>query len=219
MPGTTPNYVANAGTGGETFASTPEGLVHTPTVSIDAEVGALFRGRAASFRTPGRAGTTGQKLFALHNAAASTRTVYLNGLTIDLSQAAAKAITVLPPIIRVSRFTALPTGGTSLAKVSKDTSLVDGAVITVFGDASADGTSSASALSVTVPAGSVMGQAFAARLITGAGYEPFDRESLLDGAGVVLRAGEGIVVELVYTAATQNPITDMWIIGADWYSK
>lgn len=178
---------------------------------------AAFRGRAQTFRTPGRAGTTGQKIFALHNATGSTKIVHVNQVTVDLAMTVVKAVTVLPPIIRIHRFTAVPTNGTALSKVGRDTALISNASVTAWGDASADGTSSASALAVTIPAGSMLTQEYAARMITAAGYEMFDREIFLENTDVILRPLEGIVVNLDYTLATQNPITDMWIVGCDWY--
>lgn len=218
MPGATNNYVANPGTGGESFASVAVASVHTPQVAIANELAATFRGRAQSFRTPGRAGTTGQKIFALHNATGSAKVVHINSVAVDLAQTVVKVVTVQSPVVRVHRFTAIPTGGTALSKTAKDSALTSSSSITVWGDASADGTSSASALAVTIPAGNCLTQEFAARLITGAGYEPFDREVFLDGGtDVVLRPLEGIVVFLDYVLATQNPTTDMWLVGCDWY--
>ena len=199
---------------GASVATQDVGGVHYQEVIPRAEPEATFRGRASTFRTPGRAGTTGQKIFALHNATASPKIVHINQLVVDLYQTVVKAITVAPPIIRVSRFTALPTNGAALAKTAKDTALSSSASITVWGDASADGTSSASALTVT--AGSVLSQEYAPRFVTAAGYEPMDRAEFLEGKDIVLRALEGIVVELAYTLATQNPVTDMWIVGCDW---
>lgn len=178
---------------------------------------ATARGRVTTFRTPGRAGTTGQKIFALHNATGSTKIIHINQLLVDLAQTVVKAVTVLPPAIRICKFTAVPTNGTTLTKVARDSALSSNASVTVWGDASADGTSSGTALTVTIPANTVLAQAFAARLITAAGYEPFDRETYLDGSDVVLRPLEGIVVFLDYVLATQNPTTDMWLVGCDWY--
>jgi hypothetical protein len=177
-----------------------------------------FKGRAASFRIPGRAGTAGQKLWALHNATSSTVLVDLHKVTVDLYQTAAKAVTVAPPIIRMHRFTAVPTGGTALPKVAADTGLTTNAVVTAWQDASADGTSSGTALAVTIPAGNIITAEYAPRLITAAGYEMADRMEYFSGEEevITLRAVEGIVVELAYTLATQNPITDMWIVGARW---
>jgi hypothetical protein len=235
------NVILNPGAGGDTFAADDIAgvkfprtkLVHgddginagdvsaaNPLPVYDArDAAALFRGRVQSFRTPGRAGTTGQKLLALHNATASARLVRIESLAVDLYQTVVKAVTVPPPVIRVHRFTALPTNGTALIKVAKDSALSSSASVTAWGDASADGTSSATALAVTIPASSMLVQEFAPRLITAAGYEMFDRTILLEGADVMLRALEGIVVFLDYTAATQNPVTDMWVAGCDFTER
>lgn len=200
---------------------TVDGTVALDSATISALGGTAtaavtFKGRANTFRTPGRAGTAGQKIFALHNATGSTKVVTINQLAVDLVCTVVKAVTVLPPVIRIHRFTALPTNGTSLAKTARDSSLSSNASVTAWGDASADGTSSATALTVTIPANSMLTQEFAPRLITAAGYEMFDRTVLLEDAQVTLRALEGIVVFLDYTLATQNPTTDMWIVSADW---
>lgn len=196
-------------------ASLPAGSNNIGSVSI-ASYTPTFRGRVQSFRTPGRAGTAGQKIFALHNATGSTKILHINQIAVDLIQTASMLITQVPPVIRIHRFTALPTNGTALSKVAKDTTLTSSASITAYGDASADGTGSATTLTVTIPVGNMITQEFAARLITGAGYEPFDRETFLEGADVVLRPLEGIVVFLDYTAAAANPITNFWTVGCDW---
>jgi hypothetical protein len=179
---------------------------------------ALYKGRTATFRIPGRAGTVGQKIFALHNATGSTAVVHLEKITVDLVMTVVKAVTVLPPVIRLHRFTAVPTFGTAVTKVPENTSLASNASVTAWGDASADGTSSATALTVTIPAGQMLTEEFAPRLITAAGYEMFDRTTFLeaDDEYIVLRALEGVVVELAYVLATQNPITDMWTVAARW---
>lgn len=179
---------------------------------------ATFRGRVQTFRTPGRAGTVGQKILALHNATGSTKVIRIGQVTVDIAVTVVKAVTVLPPVIRVHKFTALPANGTALTKVAKDTALTSSASLTAWGDASADGTLSGTALAVTIPAGSMLTQEFAPRLITAAGYEMFDRESFLDerSVEVILRPLEGIAVFVDYVLATQNPATDMWIAGIDW---
>jgi hypothetical protein len=176
-----------------------------------------YTGRASTFRTPGRAGTAGQKIFAIHNATGSTKVVHVNKIAIDLACTVVKAITVLPPLIRAWKVTVLPTNGTALTKVALDSSLTSSASITVFGDSSADGTSSGTALTATLPAGTILTEEYAPRFITAAGYEPFDRTVFFDGdTYVTLRALEGIVVFLDYVAATQNPITDMWAVSCEW---
>jgi hypothetical protein len=177
-----------------------------------------FLGSAQTFRIPGRAGTTGQKLMSLHNATGSTIVARLTKVTVDLVATVIKAVTVLPPVIRVYKVTVLPTNGTAVTKVSRDSGLSGPDThITVLGDASADGTNSTTALTATLPAGAVLTQEFAPRLITAAGYEMFDRtEFLNDGEEIVLHALEGVVVMLDYVLATQNPVTDMWVVGMQW---
>ncbi|MEJ7783418.1 MAG: hypothetical protein WKF96_01355 [Solirubrobacteraceae bacterium] len=177
-----------------------------------------YKGRVSTFRTPGRAGTTGQRIFSLHNATGSTVLVDLHKITVDLAVTAAKAVTVLPPLIRLWKVTVPPTNGTALTKVPDDSALTSSAFVTVLQDASADGTSSASALTATLPAGTIVTQEFAARLITAAGFEPMDRAEFLGGDDEVItfRALEGVVVFVDYVLATQNPITDQWAVTARW---
>lgn len=178
-----------------------------------------WAGRAMSFRTPGRAGTAGQKILSLHNATGSKIKVRVNYIIVDLAVTVAKAITVLPPVIRVWKVTVLPTNGTALTKVPKNSSFAaSSSSVTVLGDASADGTGSGTALAATLPAGAFYTQEYAPRMITGAGYEMFDREEFLeqDSHYIDLNALEGVVLFVDYVLATQNPTTDMWIGGIEW---
>ena len=186
-------------------------------VDTDSRRTISYKGCASTFRTPGRAGTTGQKIFSLHNATGSTVLVDFESFNVDLVQTVIKAVTVLPPVIRLYKVTVLPTNGTAVTKVADDSALSSSSV-TVLQDASADGTSSGTALTATLPAGAVVTQTFAPRLITAAGYEMFDRASFLDGSDekITLRALEGVVVMLDYVLATQNPTTDMWIVNCKW---
>mgnify|MGYP003452564393 CR=1 FL=1 len=173
--------------------------------------------RASTFRIPGRAGTTGQNIFAIHNATGSSVAVQLKKLRVDLTATVVKAVTVLPPMVRAYKVTVLPTNGTAVTKVAMDsTATASSSAVTLFQDASADGTSSASALTATIPAGAVLRGDFAPRLITAAGYEMADKIDLLQDAIVTLNPLEGIVVVLDYVLATQNPITDMWMVTAEW---
>jgi hypothetical protein len=194
-------------------------------ISANAPLSTFDQGRvllalesANTFRIPGRAGTAGQKLMSLFNATGSGVVARVSKITVDLVATVIKAVTVLPPVIRVYKVTVLPTNGTAVTKVSRNSFLTgSSSSITVLGDASADGTNSGTALTATLPAGAVLTQEFAPRLITAAGYEMFDRtEFLNDGEEIVLHALEGIVVMLDYTLATQNPTTDMWVVGTHW---
>lgn len=194
----------------------------TPTgqlaVNTDATRKITYRGRASTFRIPGRAGTAGQKLFSIHNATGSTVLVDVDKLKVDLVSTVVKAVTVLPPVVRLYKVTVLPTNGTAVTKVSRDSSQSSSASLTVLQDASADGTSSASALTATLPAGAVVESEFAQRLITAAGYEVGDAIYFLKeiDEAITLRPLEGLVLTLDYVLATQNPVTDMWIVTAKW---
>jgi hypothetical protein len=128
-----------------------------------------------------------------------------------------KAVTVLPPVVRLYRVTAAPTSGTAATKAPKDSNLSSSASVAILFDASADGTSSATALAATPVAGPLTAQ-FAARMITAAGFDIIDKMDLMDGPDeyTLLREGQGVVCVLDYVLATQNPVTDMWLVSADW---
>jgi hypothetical protein len=178
-----------------------------------------FKGRACTFRTPGRAGTAAVPIFTIHNATGSTILADVTRISVDLINTAVRAITVEPQLIRLQRFTVLPTNGTALTKVAMDTALSSNASITVKGDASADRTLSASALGGTFPANNIISQEYAPRNFTAVGQEAADRcEFLEDPASVVtLRALEGLAVMADYNAAATNPATDFWAVTCEWF--
>jgi hypothetical protein len=182
------------------------------------EAAATFRGRAATYRMPGRAGTAARRLLALWNAVGSGKVVHINQIAIDTISTAAYAVTVIPPVIRVHRITAIPTNGTALTKNAKDTNGTSNVNISLFGDASADGTNSTTALAATTTAGAHLFQEYMPRLITAAGYEMFDKAEVLDGKDVIVRAGEGIVLSYDnITLATQEPATQHTVATIDWF--
>jgi len=175
---------------------------------------ATYRGRAGTFRTPGANAVT-HKLLSIFNAAGSTTIVSVDKIFVDVYMTVVKAATVPPPIIRLHRATVISTGGTALAKVTMDSTMTTNASVTLLQGASADGT--ASVITHTIAAGTLVSQEIGARLITAAGYEPADRVEFLDGSGgILLRAGEGLVLEVASIAATSNPATDMWAAGIQW---
>lgn len=178
----------------------------------------LFRGRASTFRTLGRAGTTGQKLMSLHNATGSAVKVVIEKVIVDMWQTVIKAVTVAPPLVRIWKVTVLPTNGTALTKNKIGGSTTSSASVTVLGDASADGTGSGTTLTATLPAGTILSQQTAPRLITAAGYLPPGKLEFLEETDAEIELGplEGIVVFLDYTLATQNPVTDMWVASVQW---
>lgn len=185
-------------------------------VQIMDSAGVTYKGRACTFRTPGRAGTVGQNIFSLHNATGSAKIVTINKIAIDIVQTVVKAVTVLPPVIRCYRVTVLPSNGTAATKAPRDTALSSSASVTILQDASADGTSSSTTLTATIPAGAVLSEEYAPRMITAVGYEMFDRADWFSDTAITLRALEGIVLRLDYVLATQNPVTDMWVVSCEW---
>jgi hypothetical protein len=178
-----------------------------------------YRGRCCTFVTAGR-GLVAQKIMAIHNATASPVTVCVNRITIDMMGTVVKAITVVPPVIRVHRFTAVPTNGTVLTKVPMDTSMTSDAAVTLWGDSSADnaGAGTPSATTLTITAGSALVQTWTPRWITAVGYEPFDSTIFFQGEpDVTLRPLEGLVVFLDQALVTSgNPATDRWVATIDW---
>lgn len=179
-----------------------------------------YKGRFSTFKTPGRAAVS-QKIAAIHNATGSTVIVKVNRIKVDMLSTVAKAVTVIPPLLRVVRFTAVPTNGTAGTKVPFDTSLASNSAVTVWMDASADDTGSATTLTCSPTAGAVAGvlaETFAPRMISAAGYEMIDvTEFFVGDPDVELRALEGLCVFLdAATVTTGNPATDSWVASVDW---
>src|SRR6476469_4578072 len=67
-----------------------------------------YMGRYTTFIVPGRA-LTAHNLAAIHNATGSTVAVDVTFVGVDLYQTVIKAVTVPPPVVRLSKFTAVPT--------------------------------------------------------------------------------------------------------------
>lgn len=173
-----------------------------------------YSGRFGTFIIPGRA-LAAHNLAAIHNATGSTVAVDVKFVAVDLYQTVIKAVTVPPPAVRISRFTALPTGGTAGTKGAIDSGgTATNASVTLWQDASADRTSSASALTITP--GATLTQEFAPRMITAAGYEVGDRMEFLSAGAITCRPLEGVVISLAGIVTTSEPATDMFIVSMAW---
>lgn len=209
MPDSSVPITAGSGTNIDTITA-PSGD-HRQVVIVGNRGG--YTGRFTTNITPGRAATN-HKLAAIHNATGSTVRVDVGFVGIDVYQTVIKAVTVPPPMVRLSRFTVLPTGGTAGVKSAEDTGASSSSSITLWQDASADRTSSASALTITTVSG--LTQEFVPRMITAAGYEPADRMEFLSNGVITLRALEGLCVELISAAGTSEPITDQFCVTMRW---
>lgn len=179
-----------------------------------------YSGFVSTFRTPGRAGTAGQKIFAIHNALAdaSPTVVSVTKVSVSLYQTVVKAITMAPPILKLWKVTVLPTLGAAATKVTVDSSeSAADTSVRVFQDADADGTSAAAgALAATLPAGTFIKSIPASRLVTGATVDATQVVEFDLGKPIKLLNVEGLVVFLDYTDAGSNPTTDMWTVNCEF---
>ncbi len=184
-------------------------------VDTDSKRAISFLGRACAFKTPGRAAVS-QKILSIHNAAGSSVLVDVNIMHVDMLSTAVKALTVVPPVIRIHRYTTVQTNGTVLTKGAINTAMTSNASVTVTGDASADTVSSVITLTITPT--TLLAQAYAIRVFTAVGYEAFDMVEFFAGdTDITLRPGEGLVVFLDAAAVTTGiPATDNFIASVDW---
>jgi hypothetical protein len=184
-------------------------------VDTDSKRNISFWGRTCSFKTNGRAATS-QKILSIHNAVGSTILVDVNRLRVDMLSSVVKAVTVVPPVIRVVRYTTVQTNGTVLTKNAVKTAQTSNASVTATGDASADGTLSATTLTLTPTV--TLAQAYAPRILSAVGYEIMDTvEFFVGDTDITLAAGEGLAIFLdAATVTTGIPATDAYIASVDW---
>lgn len=182
-----------------------------------------FVGRASSFATPGRGATT-QRLLALHNATGSSVIVNVNRFRVDVLTQAPKVITSLLPVIRIYRFTALPTNGATVSKVSLDVGGLSAGAVTAWGDASAEATLAGTALTITTTAGTAIEQAYPSRSVAAnttvgnaTSYEWIDEIGYFDDdTDITLRALEGVCISIEQGAAAGSLSTDRYVGVIEW---
>lgn len=175
---------------------------------------ALFS--AATFRTLGAAATT-QTLFTLENTAGSAVTVNVRRLLVQMDATA--VLTTFMPIIKTSRPTALPSGGTTLSKAQFDTTASSVANVVARGATASDG---GVATAITATPGTVAWQQYCMRLHTAVGQVLAPDNNLLptmvdtSGYEFKLRAGESLMVQIVAAATTSNPATNYYFVECVW---
>lgn len=176
---------------------------------------ASFKGFGTTFRAPGRAALT-QNLAAIYNASGSTVLVAVRRISVQMDATAVLA--AVAKSVKTSRITTVPTNGTAVSKINFDSAQTSSASVTVWGDASADGTSSATTLTAT--AGTFGWSQLIMRMHTLVGQVIMDDEpcipSLCADDPIYLRANEGLLVSIVAAATTSNPITDHHIVNFMW---
>lgn len=169
---------------------------------------------AATFRTVGSAATP-QNLFTIENIDA-TKLVYIRKLIVQCEGTA--ALTSVTPLIKVSRATGVPTGGTTLAKGLFDTSNSSNANTICRGQTASDG----GALSgPTATAGDVIWEQYVTRLHTAVGQLVYLDSELLPANIVptqnfILRQNQALLVQVVAAAGASNPASNHYVVNVCW---
>ena len=186
--------------------------VHEQYVIQQDEKIVTYHGRSVSFVTPGRA-ATGQTLFTIENATDSTILVDLTRLMIQADSTT--ALTSRSITFTLGRGTA-PTNGTTLTKTCPDSTLSSDTKVIIKGDASADGTSSASALSYTP--GVLFRKQYGHRLHTLVGQViPVEIGLVNEGdRDYTLNPNECFTANIVAAGAGDNPVTEMYLVNVSW---
>jgi len=168
---------------------------------------------AASFRTLGTAATP-QNLLTIENIDA-TKLVTLRRLTVQLDATAA-LVSVMPQV-KLSRATAVPTGGTTLSKAQFDTTNASNANTIVRGGTASDG---GVASAITATAGTSIWQQYCMRMHTVVGQvlAPDNNVAplLVETNGIVLRQNEALLIQIVASAGASNPATNHWFCNLVW---
>jgi hypothetical protein len=168
---------------------------------------------AASFRTLGTAATP-QNLFTIENIDA-TKLVTIRRMVIQMD-ATAVLVSVMPQV-KTSRATAVPTGGTVLAKAQFDTANASNANTIVRGGTASDG---GVATAITATAGTTIWQQYCMRMHTVVGQvlAP-DNNALpmiIETNDLILRQNQALVVQIVASAGASNPATNNWFCNVVW---
>lgn len=166
---------------------------------------------AASFRILGSAATP-HNLFTIENTDATVE-VRIRSLMIQLDATA--VLTAVMPLVKVSRATGVPTGGTTLNKGQFDTTNASDAQVVVRGANASDG---GAATAITATAGTTLWQEYQMRMHTVVGQvlSPPSRMPALLEKDLVLRQNEAILVQVVASAGTSNPATNHWSVCCTW---
>jgi hypothetical protein len=167
---------------------------------------------ACSFRTLGTAATP-QNLLTIENIDA---TVQVRPRAIILQMDATAVLTAVMPLNKLSRATAVPTGGTTLSKAQFDTANASSANVIVRGGTASDG---GAATAITATAGTTIWQEYGMRMHTVVGqvlspvaYLP----KVIDIKDLVLRQNQALLVQVVAAVGTSNPATNHYSVCVVW---
>jgi hypothetical protein len=168
---------------------------------------------ACTFRQIGNAATT-QNLLTIENIS-GTDLVYVRKVIVQMDATA--VLTTFMPLIKVSRATGVPTGGTTLSKAQFDTANSSDANTIVRGSTASDGGANSGP---TATAGTIIWQQFNMRLHTAVGQvlaPNFNQmPTIVELENFVLRQNEALMVQVVAAAGTSNPATNMYSTCVVW---
>jgi len=121
------------------------------------------------------------------------------------------------PQVKLSRATAVPTGGTTLNKGQFDTANASNAnTIIRCGTASDGGVATA----ITSTAGTTLWQQYCMRLHTAVGQVLAPDNSMIptlcDTSPIVLAANQALLIQVVSSAGSSNPATNHWFAQVMW---
>lgn len=168
---------------------------------------------ASTFRQVGNAATT-QNLMTIENIDA-TKLVWIRRITVQMDTTA--VLTAVSPLIKTSRATGVPTGGTTLAKGLFSTTASSNANTIVRGSTASDGGANSGP---TATAGDVVWERFMTRIHTAVGQVLAPDMSLLpiivDTEEFVLRQNQALLIHIVAAAGTSNPATNHYVVNVCW---
>ena len=168
---------------------------------------------ASGFRTLGTAATP-QNLFTIENIDA-TKLVKIRRITVQLD-ATAVLVSVMPQV-KLSRATAVPTGGTTLSKGQFDTSNATNANTILRAGTASDG---GVATAITATAGTTLWQQYCMRMHTVVGQVLANDNNiapvLIELNDLVLRQNQALLVQVVASAGASNPATNHWFVNIVW---
>ena len=165
----------------------------------------------ASFRTLGSAATP-HNLLTIENTDATVQ-VRIRDISIQLDATA--VLVAVMPLVKISRATAVPTGGTTLTKGEFSTAATSDAQIVVRGATASDG---GAATAITATAGATLWQECQMRMHTVVGQvlSPPSRMPAILTKDLILLQNQAILVQVVAAAGTSNPATNHWSVCITW---
>lgn len=180
-------------------------------VDLDSARTVSYRGGAGTFRTLGAAALL-HNLFTIENAAGSSVLVAVTKINFRMDATA--VLTDVVPFVKLSRPTALPTGGTVLTKATRDTALTSSASVVCRGATASDG---GAATAITATQGAMFKADGGMRMHTLVGQVLLDQTDLCSADNpIILRAGEALLVCVDAAATTSDPATNHWQVSAVW---